>query len=351
MNTGENRPHRKSDDFELLVREIREGLRPGGPTVDFAAIHLYIAGDLNAEDARHVREHIVSWETWNHAYWEAMSLLEVAGSSGSDDADVASEEPEDKVSPERPTSTARRRSLLAGVVAVAASIVAIVAVVSWENRGSREVARIDDPFGRVTKTAGGAIRGLDTFPEEWREPIGDMLQTEAVHVPEALVQPLHVTLGNGPSMYVRPVSVAVKSDRPLFEWRSRGENVRYRVFIFAAVEPQLVMKSDVLFETKWEPKEPLKRGREYAWEVEVLQAGKTFASDEDRPRFRVLDAVTVAKVEDQERAAKGSHLVLSLIYLRAAMLDEAQRELEALKQEQGSAALVEKLLESLRKHR
>jgi len=127
--------------------------------------------------------------------------------------------------------------------------------------------------------------------------------------------------------------------------------VRYRVFIFAAVEPQLVMKSDVLFETKWEPKEPLKRGREYAWEVEVLQAGKTFASDEDRPRFRVLDAVTVAKVEDQERAAKGSHLVLSLIYLRAAMLDEAQRELEALKQEQGSAALVEKLLESLRKHR
>ena len=125
--------------------------------------------------------------------------------------------------------------------------------------------------------------------------------------------------------------------------------MRYRVFIYRLAGSQPVMKSGELSELKWEPKKPLKRGEEYSWEVEVLQDGKAFASNEDRPRFRVLDAAEFAEVQKQEREAKGSHLVLSLIYLKMALLDDAQRELEALKQEQKDGALVEKLLESLRK--
>jgi hypothetical protein len=63
------------EGFEELAGSIREKLKPGGPPVDFGGIHLYISGDLNEEDARRVRENIVLWQTWNHAYWDTIAAL------------------------------------------------------------------------------------------------------------------------------------------------------------------------------------------------------------------------------------------------------------------------------------
>ena len=62
--------------FEGVVHRIRERLKSGGPPVDFAAIHLYIAGDLGEADSRRVSERIVTWQTWYRAYWETMLLLD-----------------------------------------------------------------------------------------------------------------------------------------------------------------------------------------------------------------------------------------------------------------------------------
>ena len=67
--------------FEGVVRKIREQLKPDGPAVDFAAIHLYIAGDLGEPNSRRVSERIVTWQTWYRAYWETMLLLDAKNST------------------------------------------------------------------------------------------------------------------------------------------------------------------------------------------------------------------------------------------------------------------------------
>ena len=86
MNMGKNQPDHPFPDFERIAKEIREQLKSGGPPVDFAAIHLYIAGDLGEADSRRVSERIVTWQAWYRAYWETMFLLtpEKAASQGRD---------------------------------------------------------------------------------------------------------------------------------------------------------------------------------------------------------------------------------------------------------------------------
>ncbi len=64
-------------DFEVAIERIRGHLKEGGPPVDYAAIHLYERGDLDEEETRIVRRRIVTWKTWNNAYWEvAITLID-----------------------------------------------------------------------------------------------------------------------------------------------------------------------------------------------------------------------------------------------------------------------------------
>ena len=75
-NGGEKWDNEKApSEFEELAASLRGKLKAGGPAVDPAAIHLYIAGDLNDEDCQAVRERIVTWEAWNQAYWDAVATL------------------------------------------------------------------------------------------------------------------------------------------------------------------------------------------------------------------------------------------------------------------------------------
>jgi len=247
-----------------------------------------------------------------------------------------------------------RRTLVKWLsVGSAATILAAIGLfwaVNHDHSG-RLVAKIDDPFGQVVKTDRGEVLGLEAFPEEWREPIGEMLRSGAVQVPEERTGTRGGNRGKSSSMYLCPVGTVVKSNRPALEWRSRGENVTYRVLVYRSGQSEPLMKSQDLRQLRWEPDKALNRGVDYAWEVDVVQDGKTYVSDEDRPRFKVLDDVSLGRIEEEERAARGSHLVLALVYLRAGLLDDAKRELESLKQGQGGSLLVDELLESLAKQR
>ncbi len=70
----------ETNPFVEAIGRIRANLRPGGPDVDYAALHLHIAGDLDAEQSRQVRELIVTWQPWYDAYWETVSALSEAES-------------------------------------------------------------------------------------------------------------------------------------------------------------------------------------------------------------------------------------------------------------------------------
>jgi hypothetical protein len=355
MNAGENNPERRPRDFEGLVREIQQNLRPGGPPVDWAAIHLYVAGDLDDGDSRNVRGRIVTWEAWNRAYWETMQLLEstdgVAG--GDPEKESQATPPGESVDALRPVASTPAYGRWA-MLAVAATVLIGVGLGIWiasRDWDGRIVAQLDDPFGRITKNRRGEIHGLESFPERLRGPVGEMLRTESVRVPVEPGTTRAARHGSSRSMYLRPVGTAVKSDRPLLEWRPRGKDMTYRVAIYRAGQSEPIAKSEDLKEPRWAPSTSLERGLEYAWEVEVIRDGRAFRSDEDRPRFKVLNTASLARLEEDERGAKGSHLVLALVYLKAGLLDDAQRELQSLKEGQGGADIVARLLESLEQQR
>lgn len=59
--------------FALVVqtiRNIKRKLREGGPKVDNVVLGLYIAGHLSNDEATKVKKRIVTWKSWNVAFWE-----------------------------------------------------------------------------------------------------------------------------------------------------------------------------------------------------------------------------------------------------------------------------------------
>jgi hypothetical protein len=59
-------------EIDYVIQTIRGNLRSGGPAVDYHVLLLYASGELDAEQTRCVREHIVAWQSWNDAYWQVV---------------------------------------------------------------------------------------------------------------------------------------------------------------------------------------------------------------------------------------------------------------------------------------
>lgn len=314
-------------------------------------------GQLPAEEEVEIEDLITYFREWHDA--DRQVLLEFAAGFAFQQERTA-EGPKAQPRPaERNVGVGRRYFSSSHLrrwltVATAATILIAAGLMFWavhETGNARIVAQLNDPFGRVTKLRGGELVGLDAFPQNYREPIGKMLRTEQVAVPEEQLESMHVTRGSGPSMYVQPVSTVVKSDRPTFEWKSSGDGAKYQVVVYEVGEPEPVVVSSELKGTRWQSDKPLKRGGEYSWDVTVMRDEMPEKPPATRAMFRVLNAAELANIEAQEWQAKGSHLVLAVIYLQAALLDDARHELESLKTEKGESTLVNKLLESLKEHR
>ena len=237
-------------------------------------------GQLSAEEEVEIEDLITYFREWNEA--DKQVLLEFAARFISP-LETTIEQPKSQpLLPKKniaPGKKKFRTSLLRTWVTIgtAATIFLAVGLVFWTihgDRNGRMVAQLNDPFGRVTKMRSGEVTGLEAFPDRWRDPISKMLRTETVNVPEEQIESLHVTRGAGPSIFVRPVSTVVRSDRPTFEWKSSGDDASYQVVIYEWGEAEPVMISDKLKGTQWEPDQPLKRGSEYSWNVDVLVDGK-----------------------------------------------------------------------------
>lgn len=351
-------------DADELRRELGLGPKPRfleGPApreVDDDLIRALHEGELSAEDEAEVEDLITCFEDWHKA--DRRVLLELAS-----ERFASGRRPVAEVSgPPRQLGAEHdaREAMVGGVnwrrwsVYAAAATILIAAGIVWmvsKGDGGRVVAQIDDPFGRVTKTDRGEIRGLDSFPAEWRGAVGSMIRREAVEVPDEELAALHVTRGTASRAYIRPVGTLVKDDRPTFEWSRVRQGARYQVLIFEWGESEPVMWSDPGNELEWKPDRPLERGRSYSWELRVADAAGAKVPVEGRALFRVIDERKLAEIERQERKANGSHLVLAAIYLKAGLLDEARGELELLRQEQGQqqSKVIDGLLESLAEYR
>jgi hypothetical protein len=140
----------------------------------------------------------------------------------------------------------------------------------------------------------------------------------------------------------------VLSDRPTFHWSPLAGATGYRVEVYdekfnlAAASPEVAV-------TSWTAPAPLERGAIHSWQVKALKEGRDVLAPRPpagQALFRVLDADGAGRLARVRREHGSSHLLLGILYGRAGLLDDAERELRAVQRENPDSEVVRRLLAS-----
>jgi hypothetical protein len=147
-----------------------------------------------------------------------------------------------------------------------------------------------------------------------------------------------------------PVGKIVVSDRPQFTWGSVDGADSYTVSIYDDNYSK-VATSPPLKQPAWTPGTPLRRGAFYKWQVTALKNGEEIKSPV-RPapdaRFKVLDVSAASDIETAKRQAGTSHLLLGIVYAKAGLIAEAEREFQALLKQNPNSELAKRLLNKVK---
>lgn len=228
------------------------------------------------------------------------------------------------------------------------------------------VAALNDGGNRIALDDAGNLLGLERLPESDRRAIKSALASGRVSTPPALSG---LTAGGGPLLGggsgegdgggatfapVTPVGTVVRAARPSFKWRALEGATSYVVNVFDTSFNK-VATSGALTGVEWTPSAgALTRGRVYAWQVMALRGDEEIsapAPGEPEARFKVLEDGKARELDAAQRAAGDSRLALGVIYARAGLLDEAEREFRTLLEENPASATAQKLLRDLRARR
>jgi anti-sigma factor RsiW len=221
------------------------------------------------------------------------------------------------------------------------------------------VASLRDGGREVTLDAEGRLQGLPAVSPDCETTVRVALTRAEVKVPRRVADLAGSTgtlLGSAeegiPFALVSPVATAVESTRPTFRWQPLPGADRYEVSVFDAEYRQVAM-SPPIRALEWISDRPLARGRVYAWQVSAEREGREVVSPTapaPEARFEVLGASRVEELRRARSDAAGSHLLLGLISAEAGLLEDAERELQALMAENPGAELPRRLLDALHRH-
>lgn len=216
---------------------------------------------------------------------------------------------------------------------------------------------LNDGGGQVTLDAQGNVAGLESLAPAHQQPVKTALTTQKVQTPQALRElrdSSNAIMGSatGTTFTLRsPVGKIVASDRPTLRWQPRDGAISYRVTI---TDPEAgykeVAASPELQGTKWTVDRPLERGRVYTWQVTARTDGGEVKAPapNTEARFKVLERARANELARAKKAYAGRHLALGLLYAQAGLLDEAERELQALVAANPESPVARKLLRDVR---
>lgn len=225
--------------------------------------------------------------------------------------------------------------------------------------GPAPVMTLADGGATVTLLADGSVFGLPALAED-----------EAASIRLALAQgitlpPLVADLGGPPGTLMsrapdasafqplRPLTTAIETDRPLFEWSPLAGATAYVLSIFDR-DFNKMAESPPVAATRWQLEGALARGRTYLWQVRASRADEYIvvpAPPAPEARFRVLPLADADRLANLRRHHRDFHLVLGILLARAGDLDEAERELERLVTANPGIPEPQRLLDSLRGQR
>jgi anti-sigma factor RsiW len=247
---------------------------------------------------------------------------------------------------------------LALLLLVVISALLIVSRRSFRGDGG-EVANSNNPSTEVTPSARpvesptpgvvAAEQALRVALSTGRAPTPGSIG-ELIGRPGAL---LSGTSQGTPFKLTSPVGTVVREDRPTLEWQPLGGAESYTVMVSDS-DLNAVATSPPLKETRWVLPRPLARGGTYVWQVTAMRAGAAVTSPAPpapEARFKVLSQAGLDELSAAERAGPSSHLLRGVLSARAGLLDEAEREFQALLQKNPRSPVARKLLRNLRQLR
>ena len=223
---------------------------------------------------------------------------------------------------------------------------------------SEVVLALNDAGGRVTLDATGNVGGLGSVSPSAMQAVKEALTTGRVDLPSSseLIGKKSTLLGPKDEAdsfsLISPVGTATRSGRPMLRWRQLSGASSYTVSILDA-DFNAVTTSPPLTGTSWTPPRALDRGRIYSWQVTAVKDGKEIVSPSTpapEARFKVLEKAKADELNEVERVAN-SHLARGVLYARAGVLDDAERELRSLLAANPKSPIAQKLLQSVRASR
>jgi hypothetical protein len=231
-------------------------------------------------------------------------------------------------------------------------------VPSINDEQTASAASADAP-ARTDETSGtqGDVAGIEKLSPALHRAIVSALTTQRLERPKVLAE-LNGTSGtllseSGDGISFRllsPLGKVIQSSKPTFRWRPLDGATSYVVTV---VDDKLneVATSGPLTTTEWSAPAQLKRGGIYSWQVTALKDGEQIASPvmpAPQAKFKILDQTSDEELKRVKRAFPNYHLGLGVLYARAGLLDEAEREFQAELKTNPRSASARKLLASLR---
>ena len=215
---------------------------------------------------------------------------------------------------------------------------------------------IQDGGGVLSLDKEGNVTGIESLPVAYQREIKTALTNKRIEPSpqlQGLIGKTGVLMGSGDElgfMLIGPVGTIVRTDRPSFRWKSLKGATSYVVAVYDSSFNK-VASSEAQSGTQWSPASSLKRGETYSWQVTAIKDGKELVSPAPPApdaRFKILDGAKTRELEQARRTYPDSHLVLGVLYQRAGLLDDAEREFKTLSAANPKSQTTRKLLSELK---
>jgi hypothetical protein len=223
--------------------------------------------------------------------------------------------------------------------------------------GNSLLASFKDGDGQITLDTAGNLTGLKMLPPVYQQMIKTALVSERIQTPATVATLIDRvgTLRSGTSQGVAfalfsPVGTNVLTERPTFRWSTVKGATHYLVAVYDE-NFNWVATSQPLTITTWTVPNTLKRGATYVWQVSAMMDGKEIKSPvppASDAKFRVIEQTKAEELSQLKKSAANSHLAIGLIYAREGLLDDAEREFEALMQSNSKSAVTRKLFNQVK---
>ena len=216
---------------------------------------------------------------------------------------------------------------------------------------------LNDAGGQVVVNPRGRLEGLPDLPPDLRESVEKALATRQLRASPALTE-WSPDAGNLRSEFEKqntfaplsPTDVVIETDRPTFRWRPLEQASDYIVTVYDAKLRQ-VGSSGPVTGTEWTIPHSLERGVTFSWQISALKDGKTVVSPKPplpEARFKILDQPAVDTLAKLKESAGSSHLAMGVFYWKHGLIEESEREFQALAKANPKSSAVKELLASIR---